>query len=366
MARLQKIDKPFLIIVSIITFLGFFIFLSASLGLTAQDSTLLSSRLLNQLFFGLFFGSIGALITANINFVFWKKYSFWILLASIILTLLVFIPGLGMESGGAKRWLIIGKFSFQPAELLKIASVLYFAAWLSGVKKEVATIKLGLIPFLVLIGLTGILLLLQPDTDTFIVLCVALTSMYFVAGGKWKHIGVLFILGLVTFSMLVITRPYIRDRVMTFIDPSSNSLTSGYQIQQSLIAIGSGGLFGRGFGQSLQKFNFLPEPIGDSIFAVYAEEFGFIGSSILIMLYFLFLWRGLKIAANVQDQFGGLVVIGLVILVTTQAFMNISAMLGIIPLSGLPLIFVSHGGSALMTSLVAIGIIFNISKKSNI
>lgn len=363
MPRTKKIDRPFLIIISILSLLGFLIFISASLGVTAQDSTKFSSRVINQLVLGLVFGGIFAFIVSKIKFTFWKQYSLWIFIISTILTLLVFIPGIGLEAGGAKRWLILGPLSFQPSELLKIATILYFATWLSNVKKEVQTIKYGLLPLLILMSIAGIILLLQPDTDTFVVLSVSLLSMYLVAGGKWKHILLIGLIGIIGLAGLVTVRPYLKDRVMTFINPASNPLDSGYQIQQSLIAIGSGGITGRGFGQSLQKFNFLPEPTGDSIFAVYAEEFGFIGAITLIFLFMAFFWRGLKIASNSKDTFGGLVVVGLVILVVTQAFVNISAMLGIIPLSGLPLTFVSHGGTSLFITLVSMGIVLNISKE---
>jgi cell division protein FtsW len=186
--------------------------------------------------------------------------------------------------------------------------------------------------------------------------------MYIVAGAKMRDLGIIVLIGVIGLAGLFATRPYIKERFMTFLNPAENSLGAGYQIQQSLIAIGSGQVFGKGFGQSIQKFNFLPEPIGDSIFAVAAEEFGFVGSITLIFLFIYFAMRGFKIAANVPDSFGMLLTVGLVVLIISQSFMNIAAMLGIIPLSGLPLLFVSHGGTALFFTLFAIGILFNISK----
>ncbi|MCB9805645.1 cell division protein FtsW [Candidatus Nomurabacteria bacterium] len=362
MPRVPKIDRPILLIVVFLVVIGFFIFLSASLGITARDSGRFSSLVLNQLLFGLVLGGIFAFITSKIKFTFWRQYAFWLFIISLFLTILVFIPGLGLEAGGAKRWLLLGPLSFQPSELLKITTILYMATWFSGVKNKVETLKYGLIPLGIVAGVVGIVLLLQPDTDTYVVLVSALVSMYFVAGGKWKHILSIVGIGLICLALLLTFRPYLKDRLLTFLDPTSDALGSGYQIQQSLIAIGSGGFHGRGFGQSLQKFNFLPEPIGDSIFAVYAEEFGFLGTLLLLALFVAFLWRGLKIAANSTDLFGGLVAIGIVILITVQSFTNIMAMLGLIPLSGLPLIFVSHGGSALFVTLSSVGILFNISR----
>jgi len=360
----KQIDISFLTIAIILVVVGFIIFLSAALGITAQSEVRYSSIVFNQLILGLILGGTAATIIAHTPYTFWRKWSFWIFVSSIILNFMVFIPGLGLEAGGAKRWIIIGPLSFQPSEVLKISFVLYFATWLSMVgKKGVTTFKFGLLPFLVLSGILSLVMLLQPDTDTLIVMLAAGASMYFVAGGKIKHFLVLGVIAILGLSLLIATRPYIKDRVLTFLDPSAaDAQSSGYQIQQSLIAIGSGGVAGRGFGQSLQKFNFLPEPIGDSIYAVAAEEFGFIGAFGLILLFLSFAWKGLRVASNVPDMFGGLVAIGLVILITTQSFWNIAAMLGVIPLSGLPLLFVSHGGTALFFTLVAVGILLNISR----
>jgi cell division protein FtsW len=362
MPKLKSIDKPFLIIVISLAVSGFFLFLSASLGLTARDDIKFSSIVLNQLLLGLMMGGVFAFILSRVKYTFWQKYSFWIYIFSLVLTLLVFIPGIGLEHGGAKRWILIGPLSFQPSEFLKIAFVLYCAAWLSGIKNKVEDVKFGLIPLAIISGVAGSILLLQPDTDTFVIMLVAAVSMFVVAGGKWKHLMIIGLVGLIGLSGLVIARPYLKERVMTYINPASDPLESGYQIQQSLIAIGSGGVAGKGFGQSAQKFNFLPEPIGDSIFAVAAEEFGFIGASALVILYLLFALRGLRIASRTSNAFAGLVMIGLTIMITAQSFMNISAMLGLIPLSGLPLLFVSHGGTALFFTLFAVGIMLNISR----
>lgn len=361
----SKVDRPLLIIVVSLVIIGFLIFLSASLGITARDNGRFSSLVLNQLLFGLVLGGIFSFITSKIKYTFWRRCSFWLFFFSLILTLLVFIPAIGLEAGGAKRWLLIGPLTFQPSELLKITAILYMATWFSGIKSKITTFKLGLLPLIVVLGLIGAVLLLQPDTDTFMILSAVLLTMYFTAGGKWKYLLSIVGIGILCLAMLLTFRPYLRERVLTFVNPASDSLGSSYQIQQSLIAIGSGGFAGRGFGQSLQKFNFLPEPIGDSVFAVFAEEFGFVGTFVLLLLFVAFLWRGLKIATKSPDLFGGLVAVGIVILITVQSFTNIMAMLGLIPLSGLPLIFVSHGGSAMFVTLASVGILFNISRYQN-
>lgn len=363
MPRKKSVDIPLLVIVTTLVLLGFIIFLSAALGITAQSGAKYSSIITNQLVLGLLGGSVAAYVLSRVPYKMLRTWSFWLFLGAIILCLMVFIPGLGLEAGGAKRWILLGPISFQPAEILKIASVLYFGTWLSMVgKKGVQTMKHGLIPYLVLAGILSIVMLLQKDTDMLVVMMLAATAMYFVAGARIKHLLIVALIAVIAMSGLILTRPYVKDRVMTFLDPSIDALDSGYQIQQSLIAIGSGGITGRGFGQSLQKFNFLPEPIGDSIFAVAAEEFGFLGALFIITLFFLFAWRGLKIARGVNDVYGGLVTVGLVILITAQSFWNIAAMLGVIPLSGLPLLFISHGGTALFFTLCAVGILLNISK----
>ena len=357
-----KIDKLFLISVIILIIAGFFIFSSASLGLLAKNNTGYSSIVFNQTFYGLFLGTILLVIFSRVPYTFWKKNAFYIFLFSLALSILVFIPHIGFSHGGARRWVIIAGHSFQPSEILKVGYIIYFAAWLSGIKDRVRTLKYGLIPFIIILGMAGGILLLQPDLDTFLVLGLSGLSMFLVAGAKWRHAFLLLIMAVLAVGVMAYTKPYIKSRIMTFLNPSVNSLSSSYQIQQSLIAIGSGKLTGRGFGQSVQKFSYLPEQIGDSIFAVAAEEFGLIGSSLLIMLYIFFAYRGFKISTKTPDAFGGLLVVGIVILIVSQSLNNISAMLGVTPLSGNPLLFVSQGGTALMITLAEVGIILNVSK----
>ena len=359
----KKIDRPFLISVIILVVAGFFIFTSAALGLLARNGATFASVAFNQIFLGLFLGGIAFVATTKIDYRLWRKYSLPIYILSIIACILVFIPHIGFASGGARRWISIGPLSLQPAEIYKIGFIIYFAAWLTAVKQGVATFKQGLLPLLILTGITAGLLLAQPDTDTFFIIIFAALSMYIVAGGRFRDLLIIAIIGVIGFGILYETRPYIRARVETFLHPSNNALTSSYQAQQSQIAIGSGQFLGRGFGQSVQKFNFLPEPIGDSIFAVAAEEFGFVGSIGIILLYLFFALRALKIAAGTPETFGRLIIVGIVILIISESFINIGAMLGILPLSGTPLLFISHGGTALFFSLAEVGMILNVSKR---
>ncbi len=357
----RKIDRVFFITVIVLIVVGFLMFFSASLGLLTRDGMSLSSVIFNQIFLGLFLGSIAMAITSNVHYLNHRKYAFYLFVFSLILTALVFTP-LGMQHGGARRWLLLAGISFQPAEFLKFGFVVYFAAWLASVKNKVTTFKFGILPMIIMLGLCGLVLINQPDTGTFLVIFITAMSMFFVAGANWKQILSVIGASLVGFAGLIYMKPYILQRFMTFINPSADSLGAGYQVKQSLIAVGSGQWFGRGFGKSIQKFNFLPEPIGDSVFAVTAEEWGFIGSIFLIALFVLFTYRGLKIASVAENSFGRLLAVGIVILIVSQSFINIASMLGIFPLTGMPLLFVSHGGTALLFTLLEVGIVFNISK----
>lgn len=358
---LHGVDRTLLVIVIFLTLAGFLIFSSASLGLLADDNARFSSVAVSQFVFGLIGGTIAMLIASQIHYRFWRKYAFYIFLASLALTLLVFTP-LGFEHGGAHRWLNIFGFSVQPSEFLKVGFVIYMATFLSGVQKQIETISHGLVPFLGITGVAGVVLLAQPDTDTFALMGLAAMAMFIVAGARWRDVAIIVASGIVMLILIASFRPYVMDRFTTFLDPDKDPQGSGYQIKQSLIAVGSGGLVGRGFGQSVQKFDFLPEPIGDSIFAVYAEEFGFLGSLVLVGLFAAFTFRGFRIASHSTDLFGMLLVVGFMSLIVAQAFLNIAAMISLAPLMGLPLPFISHGGTALLTTLASVGIVLNVSK----
>lgn len=361
-----RMDRQLLVSILLLIGAGFLIFLSASLGLLARDSAYFGSIAFKQIFFGLIPGLIALFVLSHIDYMKWRTWSFWIFIGSVILNLIIFIPGVGLHHGGAVRWLLIGSFSLQVSEVLKIAAIMYYAAWLAHAKDLVKDFKRGFIPLLVMLLITGVLCLLQPDTDTFIVIASALIAMFIAAGGKWKYITTLVVAGIIGITLLAFTRPYIMSRIMTFINPAEGGQTSSYQIQQSLIAIGSGGVFGRGFGQSIQKFNYLPEPVGDSIFAVAAEEFGLFGSFVLLGLYVFFAMRSLKIASGASHAFGRMLAVGITTFIIVQSFINIGAMVGLLPLSGIPLLFVSQGGTALLFVLAEVGILLNISRFAKI
>lgn len=359
----NNIDKIFFGIVIALVVIGLITFTSASLGILAKNETKFYGVIFGQYIFGLLGGLIALFIGLKIPYKLLKKYSLLLFILSIILTILVLVPGIGQSHGGARRWIEILGYSFQPVEFLKIGFIIYFAAWLSWVKNKVKDPLFSILPLVVLMIIIAGVLLKQPDTKSIILITITALIMLFVSGTPLKFIFGVLGVSIVLFFILVSFQPYLKERVNTFLNPNENSQSSSYQLQQSLIAVGSGGVFGRGLGQSIQKFNYLPEPQGDSIFAVIGEELGFVGTTIIILLYIAFALRGYRIAIrNGPDAFAKLLVIGLVSIITAQSFMNIASIIGVFPLTGVPLVFISHGGTALLLSLGMVGIILNISR----
>jgi cell division protein FtsW len=362
MVARPRVDRVLLITLIFLVAAGLFIFLSASLGLLAYDSDSFKGAALSQIVLGLGGGLIACFFGVTIPYRFWRKYALYLFVGALIATLLVFVPHLGVTLNGAHRWIGIGPITFQPSEALKICYIIYLATLLSAGKNKIADFKHGFLPFAAVTGLAAVALLLQPDTDTFLVIAGSGLAMFFAAGAKLRDLAIILLVGILGIAIIATFRPYVMSRFTTFLHPGDDSQGSGYQIQQSLLAVGAGEIIGRGFGQSIQKFGKLPEPISDSIFSVYAEEFGFLGSAVLIIAYLTFAMRGLWVAARSPDVFGGLLAIGIVVLIAMQSFVNIGAMLGVLPLSGLPLVFISHGGSALLVALAASGILLSVSR----
>lgn len=357
----NPVDRTLLGITFILVGVGFFVFSSASIGLLVEGGTRFWILLATQLGSIAIGGVLVFLIVTRVPPETLRRIAPILFLISVVLTALVFIPGLGLSLGGARRWIDLGITTFQPGEVLKGSFVLYLAALLTKADLRRSLRILSAIGALLVIP--GVILLTQPDTDTFAVMIITALGMFLVAGGKKRYAVAAIFFVIVAGVALVATRPYLEDRIKTFLNPSRDPLGSGYQIQQSYIAIGSGGIAGRGFGKSLQKFQYLPEPIGDSIFAVAAEEFGFIGSTMLIVLFCAFALRGLSAAREASNRFSGLAATGIVILITASAFINIAAMTGLVPLSGLPLPFVSHGGTAMMVTLAEVGVLLSLTRQ---
>lgn len=318
-----------------------------------------------QLLLGVLPGLILFLIFFKLNYLLLKKFAFPFFVFAIILLLLVLIPGVGAVNGTASHsWFNLFGFSFQPAELAKLALIIYLAAFLSKQGKLLENFQQG---FLMSLGLGMIpiaLVLAQPDVGTMSIMFVILFGLLFVAGAKYIHIIGLAVLGLACFVMLIIVAPYRTARLTTFMHPELDPQGVGYQINQAFMAVGTGGIFGRGLGQSIQKFQYLPEVDADAIYAIIAEEMGFIFAFGLVVLLVLIIGRGFVLAKQAPDQFGRLLVAGIIIWLSTQSFLNIGAMVGALPLTGVPLPFVSHGGSALMIAMGAVGVLVNVSRES--
>lgn len=311
---------------------------------------------------------IGALfIFQKIDYHIFRKWSFVIFMGAIVLLVLVLLPGVGTEVYGASRWIKIGPISFQPSEAVKLAVIFYLAAWFaSRGTKAVRNASEGVFWFVSVLAIVGFLIMLQPDMGTMIMIAVIAMTIFFLAGARMRHIAMIVAAGVVLLIGLIKSAPYRAERFMTFLNPDLDPQGAGYQINQALLAIGSGGVFGLGLGYSRQKHLYLPEPVGDSIFAVIGEEIGLLGGIIIIFLFVGFLLRGLKIANCAPDVFGRLVAGGIVVWVVFQALFNIAAITGLVPLTGIPLPFISYGGTSIVFMLAAVGILLNISRQSDL
>lgn len=318
----------------------------------------------HQLLIGVIPGLVVLAVTSSIDYHRYREWAMPILLVSVVSLVLVFIPGLSADWGTSKSWIGIGGFSLQPAEIVKLTFLLYLAAWLDARGDAGARdVKSGLLPFLVLLAIIGMLIMLQPDLGTFSVIVMTSLIVYFLGGASLGHLAALGGVGGLLIMALINGASYRAQRLMTFLHPELDPQGVGYHINQALLAIGSGGIIGQGFGHSRQKFSYLPEVAGDSIFAIMAEELGFVLIAAFILFLLLFLWRGLKIAGRAPERFGMLVASGIVALLAVQVFVNIGSMLSLLPLTGITLPFVSYGGTSLVVMCAAMGIMLNISSQ---
>lgn len=314
--------------------------------------------------FGAIVGLAAFWFFSRVDYHVWKKYAFVFLVFSVILLLLVFIPGLSAKWGKSRSWINVFGFSLQPSEFVKISFLLYLSAWLENRKGRLREISEGIAPFLIVLGIIAFLMLLQPDFGTLSIIAFTSLAIYFVAGGRKRHILAIVIIAAVALVAMIKINPYQANRFKCFYDPAFSSQDVCYQVSQSLIAVGSGGFWGRGLGESRQKFMYLPEVSGDSIFAIIGEEVGFVFSAALVGLFIFLFYRGYLISKNAPDGFGRILAIGIVSWLTIQAIVNIGGMINFMPMTGVPLPFISYGGSAMMAALVAVGILANISKQT--
>ena len=360
---LRRIDAPFLILTFILLVGGLLILSSASAALSQKTFGTPYAFLLRQ-GFAAAVGVAALLVFQAVPYRAWKKFALPLLVGSLLLVAAVFLPEFGYSAGGAHRWLSIGPLSVQPSEILKLSLILYLASWLDRKKGESKGFATAFAPFLGVTGIVGTLLALQPDIGTLAVIGGSAIVLYFLGGGRVSQVAAFFALAAAALAAIVQIAPYRVNRLLVFWNPELDPKGIGYHASQALIAIGSGGFWGRGFGQSIQKYSYLPEPIGDSVFAVVVEEFGFFGGLILTALFFFFLLRAIVIARRAPDFFGKLLAIGLASLIVLQAYINMAAISGLLPLTGIPLPFISYGGTSLVVTLAMVGIILNVSKKA--
>jgi cell division protein FtsW len=301
---------------------------------------------------------------SNTDYKLFQKKSTLILFGCFALLILVLIPGIGQIRNGSRSWFGIGTLGLQPSEISKLGLIIFLAKYLANNEKEVKSFTKGILPILFIIGIFFLLIMLEPDFGTAMVIVITLISMLFISNIKLSFFAVLGVLGLLGIVGLIIIAPYRMERIVSFINPWSDPLGSGFQIIQSLYAIGPGGLFGLGLGNSIQKHFYLPEPQTDFIFSIISEEFGFIGILLISVLFLTIFYNVIKISLSSSDLFAKYLSFGLIIGIIIQAVLNISVVIGLVPVTGVTLPFLSYGGSSLLVSMISIGIILNIEKNS--
>jgi cell division protein FtsW len=333
--------------------------------------------LMHQLLIGILPGIILSFVAYKIPLNYIRKMSPILLIVSLLALVLVLLPFLGLKFWGASRWLKIGIFSFQPSEFLKIAAILYLSAWIASKLSEgrVAGWKLGmkkgyhnliyvLVPFIIFLAVISLIMFFQRDVTTLGIIGLILIVIYFSARTPFWHTLSIIAVAVSGLFMLIRFEAYRLDRWLIFLNPEFDPLGKGFQLRQSLISLGSGGIFGKGLGMSTQKFGYLPQAMSDSIFAILGEELGIVGGIILIVLFILFFWLGVRIVQRSSDKFAKLVATGITFWIVLQAFVNIGSIIGILPVSGVPLPFFSYGGSHIVAELIGVGILLNISKNT--
>ncbi|MGA2666511.1 MAG: putative lipid II flippase FtsW [Patescibacteria group bacterium] len=309
-------------------------------------------------------GLVLMIIAYLVDYRFWKKIALPLFLGSLLLLIAVFFPGIGKAYGGAHRWIGLGSHIIQPSEIVKLTFLIYLAFWLEKKGEGVKNFMTGFIPFLFLVAVLGFLIIIEPDMGTLMVIVITSVVVFYIAGARYSHLGLALASAVVLVAALIKAAPYRMSRFTVFLNPGSQTQGAAYHINQALLGIGSGGLWGLGFGQSKQKYFYLPQAHTDSIFAIIGEELGFVRTILVIGAYVFFALRGFRIAKNAPDNFAKFLAVGITTWIVIQAFINIGSMLSVMPMTGIPLPFISFGGSSLMFSLFGIGILLNISKFS--
>jgi cell division protein FtsW len=358
--RFERPDYWILALVGILCLIGVLMVFSSS-GVDRDNSNLINRHVMM-----LVIGAVAMLVTMSVPYARWRRYSVLGVLLAIVLLVLVLTP-LSEEINGAKRWLHFGNlpFGLQPSECAKLAFILYLADWCSTKGEKVRDFSYGLIPFGIMLGLLSVLVLMEPDMGTTLVIFSIGVVVYFVSGASILHMGLGLMVAVATFGMAAVAAPYRLQRILAFLDPWHDPTGVSYHSVQSLLALGSGGLMGQGLGASRQKFGWLPEQSTDAIFSVWGQEVGFLGAALVILLFLVVAWRGYRVARMAPDGFGALLATGISTWVIFQAMLNIGAVSGSIPFTGVPLPFVSYGGTSLVILLASVGILLNISRHVN-
>ncbi|HOQ06186.1 MAG TPA: putative lipid II flippase FtsW [Clostridiales bacterium] len=361
--------KPFdfilFITVLILLSLGLIMVFSASAPMAEKETGNIYYYIKRQLVFAAI-GMVSMMLAANYDYHKIGRKTVWALfLVSVVLLILVLIPGIGSEANDSRRWVVIAGVRFQPSELAKLALILFFSYNLSRRKRPLDSFFRDLMPYLFALGIICVLLLLETHLSATIIMISIAMIILFVAGAKIRHFAILFVPVVVMIIAVISFTDYMTPRINSWIDPWSDPRGSGYQTIQSLYAIASGGLFGRGLGQSMQKFLYVPEPHNDYIFPIIAEELGFIGALLVMLLFLIFIWRGIKIAVHAPDVYGCLIASGITALIAVQSLFNVAVVTNSVPPTGVSLPFFSAGGTALVLFMTEAGILLNISRYSS-
>jgi len=358
----RPVDKTLPVIVALLLMMGLVTLFSATYY-NAQDSGDALSEVKKQLF-GMAIGFVAMFFTSRIPYWFWGRHQVALggLALSAVLLILVILPGVGVYINGSRRWLRLGPLSFQPSELAKYAVVLFVSLALAARGKRVRRFFSGIVPVLIAPGVAFLLILEQPNLSTAGSILIVSVILVMLAGAKWRHMAVLGAGGLAVGAYYAWSAPYRRERLLSFTDPFAKMSDEGYQLSQSLIAFGSGGLFGMGLGSGRQKYAYLPYPESDFIFAIVGEDFGLLGCLVVILLFIALLFAGMRIALTCPDRFGCLLAAGITSMICVQAFINMGVVIGILPTTGLPLPFFSAGGTSLSITMAAVGILLSISR----
>jgi cell division protein FtsW len=318
-----------------------------------------------QIFWALL-GAACMLMAIRIDYRRLERFVLPLLIFAGVLLVLVLVSPFGQAINGTRRWIRLGPVSFQPAELAKLALVVYLAAFLAKKGEEISDFRRGLVPPLAVAGLLALLVLAQPDLGNCLTLITLTFTLLFLAGGHARHLGLIVVAALPVLAVAIWAAPYRLRRIFAFIDPWSDPRGSGFQIIQSWLAFGNGGIFGQGIGASRQKLFYLPESHTDFIFAIVGEELGLVGALIIVALFVVLIWRGLRIGLRAPDPFGGYLALGITMLIATQVLVNLGVVTGLLPTKGLPLPFISFGGSALLVTMLSTGVLLNISQQAHV